>query len=212
MKGVINTEEVIISYENGESMHSIAKRFGTYTITIKRILEKNNIKLRHDEKKNGQLYVKDGEKLIEWAKKQKRLVTRDELALLIGKKRLSPSYFIKYPELGKYVETRKQKGLKEYHSKLYDLLNRNNILYKPNDKTKLNVIVDALLLGEYSGIAIHLLEKPKDMSKKRHTEQIREKIQRAKKAGIILVLIEKEQINDTLIDTLNSYKPIKQTR
>ena len=54
-------------------------------------------------RRSGEPYVQNGEKLIEWAKAQGRLVTKAELAEVIGTKRLSPSYFIKYPELSKYV-------------------------------------------------------------------------------------------------------------
>lgn len=198
----LNEKEIVTSYESGESMHSIAKKHGTYTTTIKRILVKAGASLRHDEKTIGQLYVKDGDKLIEWAKKQHRLVTKAELAQVIGRKRLSPSYFLKYPELGQYVDAHEQKDLREYHNVLYNWLKDNNILYKPGDKTVLNAKVDALLLGEYSGIAIHILEKPKGMSKKRHTEQIREKIQKAKKTGIAIKFVDKEQLKD-----LDSIKP-----
>ena len=113
-------EKMITKYNNGDSLNSIAKDFHTYPTTIKRILERHDVELRHDERKEGRLYVKDGEKLIEWAKAQKRLVTKAELAKVAGTKRLSPSYFIKYPELGQYVVTHEQNELQEYSQKLYN--------------------------------------------------------------------------------------------
>lgn len=198
--------EVIDAYNKGESMTSIAKRFRTYTTSIKRILEKHGVELRHDEKKEGQLYVKNGDKLIEWARAQGRLVTKAELAKQLGRKRLSPSYFIKYPELGKYVETHEQKDLQEHTSTLYELLARHGISYKPSDRTALNVTVDALLLDEYSGIAIHILEKPKCVSKKKFDDRIALKKDRAEKAKISLILPTKDQLNDKLIKLLDTYK------
>ena len=113
-------EKIVNAYKNGQSMNSIAKEFSTYATTIRRILERHNVKLRHDFVKKGELYVKDGDKLIEWAKAQGRLVTKTELAKVIGKKRLSPSYFLKYPELGQYVEIDMQNELSEYYKKLYE--------------------------------------------------------------------------------------------
>ena len=110
----INTEAIIEAYNNGESFNSIAKACGTYPITIRRILEKNGIELRHDSAKKGSIYVKDGEKLIAWAKAQGRLVTKAELAKIAGTKKLSPSYFIKYPELGQYIQSNNQKETRYY--------------------------------------------------------------------------------------------------
>lgn len=127
----IDYEAIIKAYNEGESMNSIARAFGTYTTTIKRILEKHNVELRHDTRVEGELYVKDGDKLIEWAKAQGRPVTKAELAKVIDRKKLSPSYFIKYPELGQYVQTRTQKSLESYINKLYSWLRENNISYKP---------------------------------------------------------------------------------
>lgn len=198
--------DIIDSYNKGESMTSIAKRFGTYTTTIKRVLVKNGVELRHDERKAGTLYVKDGDKLIEWAKSQGRLVTKAELAEQLGRKRLSPSYFLKYPELGKYVETHEQKELQKYTEKLYNLLKKHDISYKPSDRTALNATVDALLLEEYSGIAIHILEKPKYVSKKKFEERIELKKARAEREGVSLLLPTKDQINDKLITLVNTYK------
>lgn len=172
----IETEAIIKAYEEGQSMNSIAKAFGTYPTTIKRILERNGVDLRHDVAKKGDYIVKDGDMLIEWAKKQGRLVTKSELAALLGKNRLSPSYFIKYPELGQYVVTREQKDLQEYSQKLYNWLKENNIAYKPNDRTKLGVSVSALLLEDYTGLAVDIFIKPTCVSRKRHEDSTNLKI------------------------------------
>lgn len=204
----IETSAIIEAYENGQSINSIAKVFGTYPTSIKRVLERNSVKLRHDSRKKGELYVQDGEKLLEWAKAQGRLVTRTELAAVIGKTKLSPSYFIKYPELGQYIETRAQKSLKAYVNRLYDWLKKNNIPYKPSDRTILEgVSVDALLLGEYSNLAIHISERATYVSKKKHEENIKQKMERAEKAGIRIIFLNKdhfENLDDVklLLDSL----------
>lgn len=205
----IETNAIIEAYENGQSINSIAKAFGTYPTSIRRILERNKIELRHDSRKKGELYVQDGEKLLEWAKAQGRLVTKAELADVIGKSRLSPSYFVKYPELGQYVETRTQKSLKSYIDKLYDWLKENNIPYKPNDRTALGVSVDALLLGEYSNLAIQIIEKAASVSKKKHEKSMNQKIEKAEEAGIKLICLNKDHFKDfdkikTLLDELKN--------
>ena len=192
----INNEAIIEAYNNGESLNSIAKRFGTYATTIKRILEKNNIELRHDASKEGNLYVKDGEKLIEWAKAQGRLVTKTELAKIIGKKKLSPSYFLKYPELGQYIQTREQKDLQDYSKRLYTWLKENHIPYKPNDRTKLKMSVTALLLGEYKGLAIQINIKPQCISKKKFAEDTRERLHRASANKILIVWLNEEHFEN----------------
>lgn len=192
----IDYEAVIKAYDDGQSLNSIAKAFGTYPTSIKRILERQGVSLRHDVKKEGELYVKDGEKLIEWAKKQDRLVTKTELAKQLGKTKLSPSYFIKYPELGKYVVRREQKELREYSQKLYEWLESNNISYKPNDRTKLGVSVSALLLEDYSGLAIQIQEKPSCVSNRKYEEDTKLKMRRAKEAGIVIVFLNKEHFED----------------
>lgn len=199
---------IISAYKKGQSINSIAKTFKTYPTSIKRILEKNEIELRHDSRKKGEVYVEDGEKLLEWAKAQGRLVTKSELAKVIKKSRLSPSYFIKYPELGQYVETRTQKSLKIYTNELYDWLKKNNIPYKPNDRSTLEgLAVDALLLGEYSNLAIQISEKPTYVSKKQHEINIKQKLKRAEKVGIRIVFLNKdhfENLDDVklLLDSL----------
>lgn len=206
----IETSAIIEAYKKGQSINSIANTFGTYPTSVRRILERNDIELRHDSRKKGELYVQNGEKLLEWAKVQGRLVTKAELANVIGKSRLSPSYFIKYPELGQYVETRTQKSLKAYVNKLYDWLKKNNIPYKPNDRTVLEgVSVDALLLGEYSNLAIHISERATYVSKKKHEENIKQKMERAEKAGIRIIFLNKdhfENLGDVklLLDSLKS--------
>lgn len=193
-------EKMITKYNNGDSLNSIAKDFHTYPTTIKRILERHDIKLRHDERKEGKLYVKDGEKLIEWAKAQKRLVTKAELAKVAGTKRLSPSYFIKYPELGQYVVTHEQNELQEYSQKLYNWLQKNNIPYKPNDRTKLKVSVTALLLGDYSDIVLQIAIKPKCVSLKKYSEDMIGRKNRAHEQDMRILFLHEEDFKD--LDTL----------
>ena len=205
----IETSAIIEAYKNGQSINSIAKAFGTYPTSVRRILERNKIELRHDSRKKGELYVEDGEKLLEWAKAQGRLVSKAELATVIGRSKLSPSYFIKYPELGQYVETRTQKSLKSYIDKLYDWLKENNIPYKPNDRTALGVSVDALLLGEYSNLAIQIIEKAASVSKKKHEKSMNQKIEKAEETGIKLICLNKDHFKDldkikTLLDELKN--------
>ena len=209
MKAKINTERLIEAYKAGQSLNSIAKAFGTYPTTVKRILEKNGIELRHDFVKKGDFTIKDGEKLIEWAKAQGRLVTKSELAEVLGTVRLSPSYFIKYPELGQYVVSRKQKDIQEYTQKLYDWLKTNDIQYKPNDRTTLKVSVDALLLGEYKGLAIQTQIRPMYVDTKKYESSINLKMRRAKEAGIVIIFLNEEHFEDLdsikgLLDSLKS--------
>lgn len=192
----IDYEAIIEAYNNGESMNSIARAFGTYATSVKRILEREGIDLRHDGRKKGTLHVKDGEKLIEWAKAQGRSVTKAELARLVGRKRLSPSYFLKYPELGQYVKTEAQSELQEYYEKLYNWLKANHIQYKPSDRTKLKVSVDALLLGEYSNLLIHIAEKPYYVSKRKHEENMKLRMRRAKEIGMTVVFLNKEHFDN----------------
>lgn len=192
----IDNQAIIDTYKNGQSLNAIARAFGTYATTVKRVLEKNGVELRHDAVTKGAIIVQDGEKLIEWAKSQGRPVTKSELAKVLGKKRLTPSYFIKYPELGKYVVRREQKDIEKYTEKLYQWLNDNHIQYKPNDRTKLKVSVDALLLGEYSGLAIQIQEKPTCISTKEFEERIKLKMRRAKEADIVIVFLNKEHFED----------------
>lgn len=192
----IDNQAIIDAYKNGQSLNAIARAFGTYATTVKRVLEKNGVELRHDAITKGAIIVQDGEKLIEWAKSQGRPVTKSELAKVLGKKRLTPSYFIKYPELGKYVVRREQKDIEKYTEKLYQWLNDNHIQYKPNDRTKLKVSVDALLLDEYSGLAIQIQEKPTCISTKEFEERIKLKMRRAKEADIVIVFLNKEHFED----------------
>ena len=192
----IDNQAIIDAYKNGQSLNAIARAFGTYATTVKRVLEKNGVKLRHDTIEKGSVIVQDGEKLLNWAKAQGRLVTKSELAKVLGRKRLSPSYFIKYPELGRYVVRREQKDIEKYTEKLYQWLNDNHIQYKPNDRTKLKVSVDALLLGEYSGLAIQIQEKPTCISTKKFEERIKLKMRRAKEADIVIVFLNKEHFED----------------
>ena len=205
----IDNQAIIDAYKNGQSLNAIARAFGTYATTVKRVLEKNGVELRHDAVTKGAIIVQNGEKLIEWAKSQGKPVTKSELAKVLGKKRLTPSYFIKYPELGKYVVRREQKDMEKYTEKLYQWLNDNHIQYKPNDRTKLKVSVDALLLGEYSGLAIQIQEKPTCISTKKFEERIKLKMRRAKEADVVIVFLNKEHFEDLdsikgLLDSLKS--------
>ena len=195
----INSEEIIKLYKEGISLNEIAQRCGTHATSIRRLLLKNNIELRSNTSTKGNLYVKDGEKLIEWAKAQGRLVTKAELAAVIGKTKLSPSYFLKYPELGKYVYTRTQTETKKYNQLLYDWLKENDILYKPNDRTKLKMSLDVLLLGKYKNIAIQINIKPEVVSVKNHIKRMEQIKERAKKEGITVIFIDENYFKDLTI-------------
>lgn len=204
----LNKDKIIEMYNNGQSMVSIAKALHTYPTSVKRVLERHCVELRHDVKRAGSLYVQDGDKLIEWAKAQKRLVTKAELAKIIGRRRLSPSYFEKYPELGQYVVTYERDELNEYSQKLYDWLRQMNIQYKPNDRTKIKMSVTALLLGEYEGLALQVHIKPKSVSKQKYEEDIKTKIRRASEVGIFIIWLNKEHFKDlnSIIGLLNAFK------
>lgn len=197
----MDTEAIITEYNNGLSLSEIAKKHETYPTSVKRILEKNNVPLRHDTAVKGCIYVKNGEKLIEWAKAQGRLVTKAELAKALGRTRLSHSYFVKYPELGQYVVMREPSELNDYTNKLHKWLQENNILYKPNDKKTLGVTVSALLLGSYKNVAIQIDVKPKSVSKKRHENIMLQKLHHANEAGVIIIFLKEEDFKD-----LNSIK------
>lgn len=205
----IDEMEVIKEYKSGKSMNTVAREFGTYATTVKRILEKHGVDIRRDFERRGILHVKDGDKLIEWAKAQGRLVTRNELAAVLGRSKLSPSYFIKYPELGQYVASDEQKEFKEYYDKLYTWLKSHNISYKPNDRTKLGVSVDVLLLDEYADIALQIIEKPKTVSIKNHEESLARKSVRAHEKGIKLVGLSKRNFDDDLRNLESVLKSLK---
>ena len=189
-------QKMIDEYNKGLSMNEIARNHNTYPTSVRRILKQNGVELRHDAVRKGSLIVQDGEKLIEWAKSQGRLVSRKELAKVLGKKRLSPSYFIKYPELGQYVITHEQKDVLEYSEKLYKWLKENNIPYKPNDRTKLGLSVNALLLGEYTGIAIDIFIKPVYVSKRKHEEDTKSKMRKAKENDITIIFLNEEHFKN----------------
>lgn len=201
-------QKMIDEYNKGLSMNEIARNHNTYPTSIKRILEQNGVELRHDAVRKGSLVVQDGEKLIEWAKAQGRLVSKKELAKVIGRKRLSPSYFIKYPELGQYVITHEQKDILEYSEKLYEWLKENDIPYKPNDRTKLGLSVNALLLGEYTGLAIDISIKPVYISKRKHEEDTNTKMRKAKENDIVIIFLNEEHFEnlDEIKELLNSLK------
>ena len=201
-------QKMIDEYNKGLSMNEIARNHNTYPTSVRRILKQNGVELRHDAVRKGSLIVQDGEKLIEWAKSQGRLVSRKELAKVLGKKRLSPSYFIKYPELGQYVITHEQKDVLEYSEKLYKWLKENNIPYKPNDRTKLGLSVNALLLGEYTGIAIDIFIKPVYVSKRKHEEDTKTKMRKAKENDITIIFLNEEHFKnlDEIKGLLDSLK------
>ena len=201
-------QKMIDEYSKGLSMNEIARNHNTYPTSVRRILKQNGVELRHDAVRKGSLIVQDGEKLIEWAKSQGRLVSRKELAKVLGKKRLSPSYFIKYPELGQYVITHEQKDVLEYSEKLYKWLKENNIPYKPNDRTKLGLSVNALLLGEYTGIAIDIFIKPVYVSKRKHEEDTKSKMSKAKENDITIIFLNEEHFKnlDEIKGLLDSLK------
>ena len=187
---------IIKMYNNGQSINSIAKHYNTHATTILRTLTKHDVELRHDTKEKGHFYVPNGEKLIEWAKAQGRLVTKTELANAIGKKRLSPSYFLKYPELGQYIVTHGSVELQKYTQLLYDWLQKNNIPYKPNDRTALRMEVTALLLGEYSNTAIQMNIKPSNISKKKFEADTKAKLRSASKNKIFIIWLNENHFKD----------------
>ena len=201
--------EIVYAYKKGQSINSLAKKYSTYPITISRILKNRGVELRHDtsKSKKGNLKVECGDELIEWAKSQGRPVTKQELAKQINRKRLSPSYFIKYPELGRYIVTREQKDLQDYAEKVYKWLQKNDIPYKPNDRTKLGLSLTALLLNEYSNLALQLNIKPKYISKENYAKSIKMRLRKAGEAGITILWLDKETMRDLdslklLIETL----------
>ena len=209
----IDYECVIKDYNNGASLNELARAYGTYPTTITRILKEHHIPLRHDARKKGEFYVKDGNKLIEWAKSQGRLVTKAELAAVLGKSRLSHSYFEKYPELGQYIKNYSNNELNIYIEKVAKFLQDNDIYYKPNDKTKLGVSVDFLLLGEYSNIALQIDVKPHNISIKRYRAEMYSKSVRADLYGVYLLLFSKKDLeNETdLKRILNEMKEDRKT-
>lgn len=209
----IDKKAIIEAYINGESLNSLARKFNTYPTSIRRVLERNNVELRHDFIDKGELYVEDGNKLIEWAKAQGRLVTKTELAKVLGKSRLSPSYFIKYPELGQYIQLREQQELQTYSEILYEWLKKNNIQYKPNDRTKLKMSVTALLLGEYKKFIIQIHIKPKCISKKKFEIDTRERIQRALDNDMFIIWVKEEDFKnlDNLKTILDKFKNERNT-
>lgn len=204
----IDYKAIIEAYNDGQSLNAIARAFGTYPTSVKRVLEREGIELRHDERVKGTYCVSEGERLIEWAKAQGRLVTQAELATVIGRKRLSPSYFLKYPELGQYVKSGTQSELQIYYDKLYTWLQKNNIQYKPGDRKTLKLSVDALLLGEYSNLILQIAEKPQYTSKRKHNTAMKLRCERAKALGMTVVFLSKEHFDnlDEIKGLLDSLK------
>lgn len=198
MKKPLDSVPIIDAYQRGMSLFAIAKEFNSYPTTIKRILERNGIELRHDGVKKGEVLVGDGEKLIEWAKTQGRLVSKAELARVIGKHRLSDSYFVKYPELGQYVKSYEQQELAPYVTKLYTWFKDNNISYKPNDSVALKGLsVQARLLDEgYTDIVVYINIKPKCVSKKVFNAQIERRVAKAKELGFKILFLTEDHFKD----------------
>ena len=198
MNEKIELQEMIEAYKNGKSLSAIAHSFGTYPTTVKRILERNNVELRHDAPvKGSHVVLNDGEKLIEWAKAQGRLVTRRELAEVAGKTRLSSSYFQKYPELGRYIVPYGQQDIKKYIEQLFAWLQKNNISYAPSDRSALGGIpVQAKLLGEYEGIVIVVDIKAHTLSNIQYKEMINKRLKKAKEKGVALLFLRKEHFKD----------------
>lgn len=198
MKAKIEPQGIIEAYENGQSLNAIARTFGTYPTTVRRILERNDIELRHDiDEKGSHNKLKDGEKLIEWAKTQGRLVTRKELAEVIGKTRLSPGYFQKYPELGQYVASYEQKDIQKYTDQLFTWLQENEISYSPNDRSALEGIpVQAKLLEKYDGIVISIDIKSTSISNARYKEMVRRRLKKANEKGLIILFLKEEHFED----------------
>jgi hypothetical protein len=198
MKAKIEPQGIIEAYENGQSLNAIARAFGTYPTTVRRILERNDIELRHDiDEKGSHNKLKDGEKLIEWAKTQGRLVTRKELAEVIGKTRLSPGYFQKYPELGQYVASYEQKDIQKYTDQLFTWLQENEISYSPNDRSALEGIpVQAKLLEKYDGIVISIDIKSTSISNARYKEMVRRRLKKANEKGLIILFLKEEHFED----------------
>lgn len=192
----LNSEKLIKAYNEGKPLSTIAKEFHTYPTSVKRVLEKEGVELRHDVKKAGEFYVQDGEKLIEWAKAQGRLVTKTELAKVLGKVRLSPSYFEKYPELGQYILPREQKDIQYYSRTLYAWLKQNGILYKPNDRTKLGVSVTALLLGDYKKFILQLNIKSIYVNKKQHMKRMQKTYEKAKDTDLVVIFVDENYFKD----------------
>ena len=206
-------EQIIYAYKKGKSLNAIAKHFGMHPTSVSRLLEKNGVELRHDPIKKGRFFITGGEKLIKWAKAQGRLVTKAELAKVLGKKTLSPSYFIKYPELGRYVQDRTQKDLQEYGQKLYKWLRVNKIPYKPNDKTKLGKMVSALLLKDYTGLAIQIDIKAPNISNPKFQQRRRDLYNCAKKNNIQIIWLRAKHFKDldqihVLLDKFKRGEPI----
>ena len=192
----LDSEKIIKAYNDDKSLNSIAKEFHTYPTSIRRILEKEGVELRHDVKKAGEFYVEDGEKLIEWAKAQGRLVTKAELTKVLGKTKLSHSYFMKYPELGQYIQPREQKDIQYYSRTLCAWLKQNGILYKPDDRKALGVSVTALLLGAYANIILQIAIKPKCISKKQYSENMLEKKNRAHEKDMCILFLHEEDFKN----------------
>ena len=188
--------EIVKKYIDGNSLNAIAKEFHTYPMTISRILTQHKVELRHDKKEKGAACVTQGEKLLKYIEEKKAPATKSELAAFLGKSRLSPSYFKKYPELGQLVKTYDQKELKPYYDALYKFLKDNNIPYKPNDKTLIGTNLDVILLGDYYGIALQIIIKPMYVSKKKHIQSMIEKSHRAADAGVILLMLQKEHFEN----------------
>ena len=195
METKINTEELIKLYKDGASLNSLARMFNIYPMSVKRILEKNEVELRHDTYKKGVLHIDRGEELLKWAKSQGRLVSKTELAKVAGIKRLTPLYFTQYPELNQYIKVYGSKDEEDYSNQLYNWLKENNIPYKPNDKKTLGIVVTALLLDKYENIAIQINIDP-STNKKRYAEMMKNKLEKATEKGVIIIWLNEDDFKD----------------
>lgn len=196
-ESVINT--IITEYQKGESLNTLAKKYHTYPTSITRILEKHKIELRHDALPKDSHYkiIQDGKKLLTWVKNQNRLVTKKELAEVIGIKRLPNSYFQIYPELGQYVASYHRSDISEYTQKLFDWLKKNNISYKPNDRTILSgTPVHALLLEKYNNTVIILDIRSYNVSKSIHHQIIEKKLEKIKEKKLKAIVLQEKHFEN----------------
>lgn len=122
----------------------------------------------------------NGENLLKWVKSQGRLVSKQELAEYLGRTKINPKYFEKYPELGQYVKGYERGVFQEYYAQLYAWLQDHNILYKTNDKTLLNAKIDVVLLGEYENTIIVITERAKSVCTRLHLERLNRLAERIK--------------------------------
>ena len=168
---------IIEEYVNGMTMSSVARKYHTYPTTIRRLLKQHNIEVRDNVIRKGDVLLTDGDKLLEWAKAQGRLVTK--------------------AELGQIVRPYEQKELAPYIHQLYDWLKSNRVSYKPNDKHTLEgVAVHATLLGKYKNILVHIAIKPITVSRKNFITSMESKRKRAKEKDVEIIFLTARDFPD----------------